>query len=379
MKLLFTPLFFISLFACNEKKHPGPTFSESRTITVSAAAPKTDIASYSDFLFTDGEREYIVFANQSTKQLDFINLKNNHTEFSISLAAVDSVFDFSFNKLKFFVQSKDSVFILPDESQSVFLINGTGKVISNRNLRMKQNDMTFVLSGFPNNPMQFFNGRLYLRCVPKIATFHEKKTYFSISPEIVLKSDTAAPVGHAGGWPETYTTVNYYDDYPLLCLTKNEGRTQLVYSFASQPDLYVYEGEKLVSRHPAASDSVHEPTPFPDDSIGNIAFTMRYLVTVPRYGKVLYDPYRKIYYRVAYHASGYYSDDGTTTRRPFDRPWSIIVLDEHFTKLGEWNFDPSVYAFSPLYVSREGLLVPHRETDNSDTYHWQFGVFEFHP
>jgi len=65
---------------------------------------------------------------------------------------------------------------------------------------------------------------------------------------------------------------------------------------------------------------------------------------------VIYDPYRKYYYITLLHST-------TSEQRKKNSPWSFIVLDSAFTRLGEVKMDENKYGAGILLVLEDGLLL----------------------
>jgi hypothetical protein len=78
----------------------------------------------------------------------------------------------------------------------------------------------------------------------------------------------------------------------------------------------------------------------------------------PCYGNLLYDPYRKIYYRFAYPGVELENGPDYVNFTIFGRKkFSIIILDEDFNVIGETLFPEWVYCPTIMFVSRHGLYI----------------------
>ena len=80
----------------------------------------------------------------------------------------------------------------------------------------------------------------------------------------------------------------------------------------------------------------------------------------PFYGNLIHDPYRNVYYRIAYPETEMeeleirtYIDIWTTGRKRF----SIIVLDKDFNIIGETLFPDYKYCSMSMFVEEEGLYI----------------------
>jgi hypothetical protein len=64
---------------------------------------------------------------------------------------------------------------------------------------------------------------------------------------------------------------------------------------------------------------------------------------------ITYDPYRKYYYITIFHST-------TRKQRKKNGPWSFVVFDSTFNRLGEVNMDENKYDMETLLVTEDGLL-----------------------
>lgn len=97
------------------------------------------------------------------------------------------------------------------------------------------------------------------------------------------------------------------------------------------------------------------------------------------YSQILYDPYRKLFYRTVLHPAPSY--DGIPQRRTKaedPRAFSIIIADENFNKLGEVDFPGSKYFYQCWFVGPKGLHISTNNLNNPDmSEDWlSFDIFE---
>jgi hypothetical protein len=75
------------------------------------------------------------------------------------------------------------------------------------------------------------------------------------------------------------------------------------------------------------------------------------------YYYMLYDPWRKVYYRFVEHPNWDYKEDtfyNSTAEEP--RGASVMIFDEHFKKLGETTLE-GFYFFQASFVGPDGLYI----------------------
>jgi hypothetical protein len=86
-----------------------------------------------------------------------------------------------------------------------------------------------------------------------------------------------------------------------------------------------------------------------------------------RYFQLIYDPYRRVFYRQVTHPNHDYGI-GTRYYSSMDRPegFSVMIFDEEFKKLGEVDFPPKTYGYQAWYVGPEGLYISKSNYNNPE-------------
>ncbi|MFC2187036.1 DUF4221 family protein [Fulvivirgaceae bacterium LMO-SS25] len=86
-----------------------------------------------------------------------------------------------------------------------------------------------------------------------------------------------------------------------------------------------------------------------------------------RYFQMLFDPYRRVFYRQVLHPNHDY-EIGTRYYSTMDRPegFSIMIFDEDFNKLGEVDFPSKTYGYQAWYVGSEGLYISKSNYNNPE-------------
>ncbi len=91
------------------------------------------------------------------------------------------------------------------------------------------------------------------------------------------------------------------------------------------------------------------------------------------YGKIFYDSYKELYYRVVEKPKPEIVVDVPQRTKPF----GIIVLNKNFEKIMEVDFEYGKYVLSNMFVSSKGLNVLNYEKILTDESHIVFDVFDF--
>lgn len=269
----------------------------------------------------------------------------------------------------------DSLFVALDERKKLYLLDQEGRLLKEWELE-RPDGKGHRLHISSKHPFERCGSGLFLRSVPRCTPYGDTRSeYYSLPPELRLElGDSSLTPSLVGAWPDRYKERNYYDSYPHRELIERGGRVRSVYSFKAADSLYLFEGRQLRKKVEAKSRSIEAFETFQEDSLGNIAYTERYLTTAPHYGAIVWDPFRDLFYRQAFHPCSYKGPEGKRVKGASDQPWSLIVMDEDFEKLGEMKMDPKRYMPGPLLVSKSGLLV--REKGGADEEQLRFSVLE---
>ena len=77
-----------------------------------------------------------------------------------------------------------------------------------------------------------------------------------------------------------------------------------------------------------------------------------------RYGDLMYDPYREVYYRFAYPKTELDDKINWMGKAVYGRKkFSVIILDKDFQIIGETLFPEAIYNPYASFVSKEGLYI----------------------
>jgi len=79
---------------------------------------------------------------------------------------------------------------------------------------------------------------------------------------------------------------------------------------------------------------------------------------IARYGDLIYDPYRDVYYRFAYPKTTLEDNIRWWGKSVYGRKkFSVIILDKEFKIIGETLFPESIYNSYVFFVHKDGLYI----------------------
>lgn len=210
---------------------------------------------------------------------------------------------------------------------------------------------------FYNNTIQYNEKSIFFNAVINVSP--PKFFNYNCLGKINLKDSSIKIFGE---FPEKMKDGNVWlDFYPNFCRKGDE----LLISFNPDSMIYIYDldGNFKYSKE-IKSKYVDEILPPDSGQTMNTNLSIQYQIMSPLYHDILYDKYRKVFYRVVTQANDFYNIDGTVTEF-FSQPFSIIIFDEDYKILDELYFQNGIYDFTKILVTKDGLLIGHKVEGNS--------------
>lgn len=94
---------------------------------------------------------------------------------------------------------------------------------------------------------------------------------------------------------------------------------------------------------------------------------LKNICEVPKYGNMLYDPYRDVYYRLAYPENELELKDNFIELYQYGRKtFSIMIIDKDFNIIGETLFPDYIYVPTAMFIREEGLYISTSHVKNPD-------------
>ncbi|WP_215225121.1 DUF4221 family protein [Echinicola shivajiensis] len=140
--------------------------------------------------------------------------------------------------------------------------------------------------------------------------------------------------------------------------------SRMVYSLFADHKLY-YASSKGDSLKVKNAPSKYVKSDFGNYPIGSKRFeSYQYFYASPHYGSLLYDPYRKVFYRFCYPKVEVENEEQALKLRRYPEGFSIMVLDEDLNILGETLFAKGKYYPNNAFITEEGLYLSINHADN---------------
>lgn len=183
----------------------------------------------------------------------------------------------------------------------------------------------------------------------------EKKRIFA-AYSLESKTWTSFPIHH----PAEFDGVELnYTTFPSVAL--GPGGFVLIYSISPTVSSFSFDSQiqREVSISSFSGKQSSDPQTLRDS--WDQAYFQNWMMTSPNYLKLLYDPYRKIYYRISQEALGKEAPVGEDyyTFLLRNRQLYLTVLNEKLEVLGNYSLEKRKYDPSQAFVFSKGLWIPY--------------------
>lgn len=323
-------------------------------------------------LYEENDFEYLVIQNQFSNSIQYYSLDNGKL---VNEIFIEREGPKGLELHGFVIPNKDSIIVFEKFTSKGFIINPQGDFIDylylngsmgglnhasmNRtpDLLIGDKISLFVFPGLNYNDSRLFNG------------------YYTFEFQYDIKNQTYRylPIS----WPEIYqdNIWGFYHTYPSR--VKGKGNT-IVYSFGIDHNIYVLHENGSITMHEARGDLIEERiNPLANSPTNNRDEVFAYL-NRGAYMCIIYDKFRDVYYRIAGHQTEYNNNLGVT-ENVYRKPYSVIILNSSFEKIGETRLEPvENFSVKDFFVGKKGLYIQSSNYNNSELNEneMKFNLFE---
>lgn len=270
----------------------------------------------------------------------------------------------------FHVHNLDSIFLFPVFGNQ-FVLTDTSGVIKDR-IRYELPTgypMLFVHNSYYVSPPQLKGGELIVKVrADGRPSQIDQATLDAVALAAAIDLETGAVRMLPFGFPKDYLLTGQKQlDYSLL---SQVDRTLV--SFMGDHRIYSSDSESfpLVPKE-AKSQFLDEAMPTFSKDVDGRGIN-EYAFAKSRYESLVYDPYRKVYYRLAFPSLSLESDEQLKALRTSPGPFVVMVLDEELNVLTERRFEVGTYLPSNFFVGEKGLYLSLNHPDNPANQEDQF-------
>ena len=326
-------------------------------------------SSYSE-IYTDKENEYISFLDNpnfnihtySLKTFKIVNSKYLKKDSAINkslrvltVSEPNDTFTFSMKVSAFLRYSPDSLFILPQGGNDMYLLDSN---------MMVTNEWVIQTDGFTSptidiyagqgDKFYFSNNSLYISgygyAIPSV--------WHTSNPVINYDIKNREIISRFGTYPSTYKPNKWWFTVGSeVYKTMNDDKDILI-SYPTSHEIQLYHNNKLIQKKEVVSSYLknYKFPYFNDSKRDDLAYKIEYSNTLGRYTLVIYDSYRNVYYRIVQLPQQYENKNGSKNLDQ-DREWSIQIIDKDLTLIGEQKFPKKMFNNADILVCKDGLLI----------------------
>lgn len=351
-------------FSCKEKEGEGGYFLEKAGQDLVFELDRaTRNTSYALFPYTDKDgKEYLTFLNQDTNDILFYSMADQSFCFKITA-------DISGNNgvgfvSGYYIHTLDSIFLTARGLEEISLIDREARVLDKFMYEFSSDDQPIQqYKASSRQPAVFKDSNLYL-----LPYCNRWTTY---SPMCVRLNVVTREVYR---FPLNYPKFEGADNRAKLSgvelnLRRCFNGEEFVYSFDFDERVYVTSiDQSQVERKLVKSRYVDEII-LPDDYNHSLDLKAGLKLSCERsnYGQMLYDPYREVYYRVAFPKTEIEPGVNPIELHRYGRKFfSIVIADKDLNVIGETLFPEYRYNSNMMFVRPDGLYISASHSMASD-------------
>lgn len=358
MKNLSWLLLLICLYSCSSSQKDSCVLVPSSDSLVFELNPQTSMFIKKLSLYTDENgREFLTFQNNVEPEILWYDLASQKYVKTIKLEKEGN------NGVGVFcgyqIYSENEIYI-PEMMQTVIdVVNTRGEII--RKIKYEKTSsgkptIPFISASFPYTPIYIINKKLYIPQTPNRAI----NNFLTNSPvTLILDTINNSVSEFEVRFPQVISeeamrgnTLGIETDYSM-CYNGKE----FVYSFFLDEYISIVSLEgKILNKVKAKSrylEKVYDEMKSPAD----ISEQVELLCSIPMYGNLIYDEYRKLYYRFVYPETELGNDNFMDIWQLGRSKFSVMILDENFNVLGETLLPENTYASNLFFIREDGLYI----------------------
>ena len=296
-------------------------------------------------------KEYLSFLNYSSNQVLFYDLKSCNFLFKINMPAEGP--DGIVQPSGYYIKDLDNIYLTSYAYSGLIQVDTASHIIKRIPYGKTDSGFKFlpsyVLSSHPYTIPYSIGGRIHLM-PPLVERFcPADKTPLCVSIDTISSQFVASEITYSDVLSEEELAAN-----DTRCSRVFDGKT-FIYSFYVDEDIIIADKDhKEFRRIKSASQYIKSPVEKQKQGVKGPQSNLE----VARYGDLIYDKYRKVYYRFAYPQVELDDKINWRGKAVYGRKkFSVIILDEQFNRLGETLFPESIYNSYVFFVNKDGLYI----------------------
>jgi hypothetical protein len=177
--------------------------------------------------------------------------------------------------------------------------------------------------------------------------------------------------------PNLYNEGAWGMNYILyrMCTAYNSKTGDFVFNYGADPFLYVTDLNHPVKKYFVGSKNFKNIEPMDNSDEDDMEKSTKYEFTTPWYYNIIFDPTQNLYYRIAFRPLTDVEFDNENIK--FNRPFSVIIANNNFKKIGEFKMPENTFTFYNYFVNKEGfhiMLNPNLQKSEDSIYYVRFKI-----
>lgn len=350
-------LLFLSLcilISCkNEKSSNLYSYNLEATKTVKSFTLDSDVRYNAFYLYTfedDKGKEYLSFLNYRTNQILFYDLKTTDFLFKLNLDSEGP--NGIVQPSGFYIKDFDNIYISSYAYSGLIRVDTSSHVVQKIPYGTTDKGYNVVPSYTPSShpyiPPVIIDGKIYITQQNAVQLSPATETPLSVAIDTVQKK--------CEGLPLTYGILT---DEELRANDTGFSRIfngeDFIYSFYVDEDIIVASVDhSKVRRIKVKSKYIESPTGIQEHSEQGPKLNLE----LARYGDLVYDPYREVYYRFVYPKTSLEDNIRWWGKSVYGRKlFSVIILNKELQIIGETLFPEAIYNSYVFFVHKDGLYI----------------------
>lgn len=354
MKKILLSLLLCLLISCRQEKPSASyIYNLEATGTIKSFSLDSDVRYNAFYLYSfsdDKGKEYLSFLNYRTNQILFYDLNTSEFLFKLNLDSEGP--NGIVQPTGYYIKDFDNIYVSSYAYSGLIKVDTTGCIVQKIPYGTTSEGYkvlpSYAPSSHPYIPPVIIGKEIYIT-QNAVARFHSiAETPLSVVIDTVQKSNK--------GLPLTYSILTKKE------LQANDTRfsrvfngKDFVYSFYVDEDIIVTPTNHSELRTVnVKSKYIDSPAEVQENSEKGPKLNLE----LARYGDLIYDPYREVYYRFAYPKTTLDDKIRWWGKAVYGRKiFSVIILNKEFEIIGETLFPEAIYNSYVFFVHKDGLYI----------------------
>lgn len=330
--------------------------------------------------FEEKDKSYLSFINEENRYLYIYDYSTGKSLKKINLKKEGPDGVGNTKLMGHFVHTLDSIFIYSYYVATIFLIDSAGKVLNKK--KLFDNDNNEISQAYPTirteMPAFIKNRKLYIMGRPPAQSLVDHTTITNVI-EIDIDSFIIRKLFHG---PLIYNCANWgFDMKYRLQGWYNNISNKFIYSFGADPFVHETDHVNYSKKHFLGSKYFDGVEPFHKNRYAIMGEdfprekVVQFEFTSPEYSSIVFDPFKKVYYRFVNLPLTEDQID-SPQRNKYFKPFSIIIADTDFKKIGEVKLPYGRYYPYMFFLTQEGLHIARYDEYEKNEEKLVFGILK---